>query len=64
MRLIGQLSQGRITSSVTGQTEPLSNGPFKTSYGNVIQQFGRNNVGPCAWVWSIAVCSVRGSVTR
>jgi len=46
MRLIGQLEQGKITSSVTGNVEPLSNGPFKTSRGNVIQQFARNKFAP------------------
>ena len=50
MRLIGQLSEGKITSSVTGIREPLSNGPFKTSRGNVAQQFLRNKLRPGSWV--------------
>ena len=48
MRLIGQLYEGKITSSITGKVEPLSNGPFKTSRGNVIQQFARSKFSPVA----------------
>ena len=48
MRLIGQLYEGKITSSITGKVEPLSNGPFHTSRGNVLQQFARSKASPVA----------------
>jgi hypothetical protein len=46
VRLIGQLSAGHITSSVSGRVEPISNSPFHNSYGSVAWQFARNKFAP------------------